>query len=280
MSKREGGTVLITGASSGIGKATALYLAEKGYSVIGTSRSIARLANLETKASERGVPLRAVEMDLNSDKGVDHVMRSLIGEFGNIDVLVNNAGYGLWGPIECLSMAEISAQFETNFFAVVRLIKHVLPGMIDQGEGKIINLSSILGRLGTPFNGAYAASKFAVEGLSESLRAELWPLGIRVAVVEPGLFRTNFQKNQVVGEGTETSDAYAPYIRRYRARHRRFDRRAPDPLKVAKVIHKIVRSRRPAFRYPVGPDAWLGVLGARLLPERIFQAMVSRATIK
>ena len=121
------GTVLITGASSGIGQATALYLAEKGYSVIGTSRSIARLANLETKASERGVPLRAVEMALNSAKGVDHVMRSLIGEFGNIDVLVNNAGYGLWGPIECLSMAEISAQFETNFFAVVRLIKHVLP---------------------------------------------------------------------------------------------------------------------------------------------------------
>ncbi len=277
----QGKTVLITGASSGIGRATALYLAEKGYSVIGTSRSLERLAGLCQEASRKGLAVRAMELDINSDEAVAAVMPGLLEQVGAIDVLVNNAGYSLWGPVEGLSMEQLKAQFEANFFSAVRMIKAVLPGMLAQRGGTIINVSSVLGRLGTPFNGAYAASKFALEGLSESLRTELWPFGVRVVVLEPGLFRTEIQRNQVSGERARSSELpYYPYIQRYDARHARFHRRAGDPIHVAKAVHRIIRSRRPAFRYPVGIEARLGILGTRLLPERLFQALLSRATLR
>ena len=281
MSATQGQTVLVTGASSGIGKVTSLHLAEKGYAVIGTSRDVARLADLQSEASKRDLSVTAIELDINTDEGVDTVLPQVIRDHGTIDVLVNNAGYGLWGPVEALSVGEFKAQFEPNLFAVIRLLKAVLPGMVSQRSGTIINISSVLGRMGTPFNGAYVASKFALEGMSESLRAELSPFGVRVSVVEPGVFRTEFQNNQVVGERALSKDlAYSPYVDRYRAGHARFERFAGDPTKVAKVVHKIVRSRRPAFRYPVGLEARLGILGARVIPERLFHAMLSRATIR
>ena len=273
-------TALITGASSGIGRSTSLYLARKGYSVIGTSRSMARLADLQAEASGEDLSVAAVELDINRDEDVARVVPGLVDEYGAIDVLVNNAGYGLWGPVECLALEEVRTQFEVNFFAALRLIKAVLPGMMRNRRGWIVNVSSVLGRIGTPFNGAYVASKFALEGMSESLRTELWPFGIRVAVVEPGLFDTNFQANQVAGEATSSPDlAYSPYLTRYRAGHGRFDRLASDPIKVARAIHKIARSRRPAFRHPVGVEARLGTLGSRFMPERLFQAMVRKATM-
>ena len=276
-----GETVLITGASSGIGKVTAIFLAERGYRVVGTSRSMDRLASLQREASHRDLPIIPLELNINTNEGVDRVIPQLMDKLGPVDILVNNAGYGLWGPVESLSISEMKTMFETNLFAAVRMIKALLPGMIDKGYGKIINISSILGRLGTPFNGAYVSSKFALEGLSESLRTELWPFGVRVAIVEPGLFRTEFQNNMVKAERAEDSELpYYPYIQRYNTRHDSFDRFASDPIKVAKVIHKIIRSKRPAFRYPVGPDARAGMLGARLLPERLFQTLLSRATMR
>ena len=277
----QGRTVLITGASSGIGKATTLYLAERGYRVIGTSRSLARLEELRREALERNLPFTAVELDINSDDTVEQAIPQLTTEHGPIDVLVNNAGYGLWGPIESLSMAEVKALFETNFFAVLRLIKAVVPDMVRRRTGTIINVSSVLGRLATPFTGAYAASKFALEGMSEAMRVELWPFGVRVAVVEPGMIRTAFHDNQVIGQRALSEDlAYYPYTERYRTRHDRYGMLAGDPVTVAKAIHRIVRSKRPAFRHPVGPGARLGILGARLLPETAFQALLSRATIR
>ena len=282
MSKAKSDTVLITGASAGIGRATALYMAERGYSVIGTSRSAARLEELESEASRRNLSFTAVELDINSEEAVGRELPRIIERHGTIDVLVNNAGYGLWGPVESLSLIELRAQFETNLFAAIGLIKAVVPAMVREGRGTIINVSSILGRMGTPFNGGYAATKFALEGISESLRVELGPLGVRVAVVEPGLFRTDFLRNQVIAEAADSEELpYRPFIERYRAKHSRFERRlATDPIKVAEVIHKIARSRRPAFRHPVGLEARLGILGARLLPERLFHAMLSRATMK
>lgn len=279
MSQRK--MILITGASSGIGRSTCLYLAQKGYRVIGTSRAQARLADLQAEGSREDLPLVTVELDITSDAAVDGVLPAIVEQHGGVDVLVNNAGYGLWGPMEGLSMHQIRDQFEANFFAAIRLIKAVLPGMVHRGRGTIINVSSIAGRIGTPFNSGYTASKFALEGLSESLRLELWPLGIRVAVIEPALFRTGFHRNQVMSEGMRSGETpYTPYLRRYEDRHARYRRRQLDPIMVAKVIHKVIRSRRPAFRYPVGMEAWLGTLGARLLPERIFQAMISRATVR
>ena len=281
MLNTKGENVLITGASSGIGLATAVYLAEKGFVVIGTSRAAERLTRLTEEASRRNLHIAAVELDINSDERVAETLPRLIGEHGSIDVLVNNAGYGLWGPVESLTMEELKAQFETNLFAAVRLTQAVLPGMIERGRGTIVNISSIQGRIGTPFNGAYAASKFALEGLSESMRVELWPFGVRVVVVEPGAFRTGFQANQVIAERALSEDLpYTDYIESYRARHERFERLYTDPIKVARVVRKIIRSRRPAFRYPVGLEARLGFLGARVLPERLFRALLSRATMR
>ena len=281
MTQGRGSNVLITGASSGIGMATALYLAEKGYSVIGTSRSMPRLAELRHRADARGLDVVAVEMDINSDTAVSEVMPGLVAEHGTIDVLVNNAGYSLWGPVQGLSMAELRSVMETNFFATFRLVKAVLPGMIRRRGGTIVNISSVEGRLVTPFNGGYAASKFGLEGLSEALRLELWPLGVRVAVVEPGLFGTHLLDNQVIASKAESPDLpYGPYIQRYRKRRRKYDRLSKDPTKVARVIHKIVRSRRPRFRYTVGAEATLGILAARYLPERLFQSLLSRALMR
>lgn len=273
-------TVLITGASSGIGLATALYLAEKGYSVIGTSRHIDRLTSLQEAADQKGLHITALELDINSDDGVRSVLPELLAK-SEVQVLVNNAGYNLWGPLQGISMNQLRSQFETNFFAAARMVKAVLPGMVQRHKGTIINMSSVLGRLGTPFNGAYVASKFALEGLSESLRVELSPLGIRVSLVEPGLFNTNLHYNQVIGERAESEDLpYNTYMSTYRERRTRLDRFGSDPIQVAKVVHKIIRSKRPRFRYAVGLDAVSGILGARLLPERLFQALLSRATIK
>ncbi len=274
------GVVLITGASSGIGMATALYMAERGYRVVGTSRSKDRLVGLEAEAARRNLPVTGIELDINKEAGIPEALASIAEEHGPISVLVNNAGYGLFGPVQTLGSDELRALFETNVFAVARLTRAVLPGMIEQGGGTIVNVSSILGRIGTPFHGAYVSSKFALEGLSESLRTEAWPLGVRVVLVEPGLVRTAFPDNQAMAEGIDGDDGapYVPHIQSYRSRFGDVFQRGRDPLVVAKVIHGIARSRRPRFRYPVGLDSRFGSLGARVLPEGVFLSLLGRAT--
>ena len=273
--------VLITGASAGIGRATALLLAEKGYTVIATSRSLHRLSRLIDEAAAKVLTIHGVELDVNSDASVEVVVPEIIARHGTIDALVNNAGFGMWGPVESVSIEELKLQFEANFFGAVRMIHAVLPGMLAQRYGRIVNISSVLGRIATPFNGAYVSSKYALEGISESLRTEVAPFGVRVAVVEPGLFETDFQENQLRAARLDDSEsAYAGHIRRYSEQHDRFDRFSGDPIKVARVIEKIIRSRRPAFRHPVGADARAGMLGARLLPERLFHAIMSRVTTR
>ena len=276
-----GGNVLVTGASSGIGKATALYLAERGHNVIATSRDASRLDGLHEEATELGVAVTGLELDINSDDAVSRVVPELIQRHGAIDVLVNNAGFGLWGPVEVLSDDELKAQFETNFFAAVRMMQAVLPAMIEQRSGTIVNISSVLGRMGTPFNGAYVSSKFALEGISESLKIEVQPFGVRVAMVQPGLFRTNFSDNSVDGKATEDKSlVYAPHIAHYNLNRDAFNWLGGNPVRVAKVVHKVIKSPSPNFRYPVGLDARGGMLAARLLPERIYWRILSKATMR
>ena len=273
-------TVVVTGASSGIGRVTCLYLAERGYVVIGTSRRLERLEGLFEDAEGRGVRVWGVELDVNSDESVGEVMPGLIEQFGGVDALVNNAGFGVWGPVESLSMDELKMQFEANFFGAARMVQAVLPGMVSRRSGRIVNISSVLGRIGTPFNGAYVASKYALEGLSESLRAEVEPLGIKVSLVEPGLFATDFQRNQVrAARAGDASLAYAPYVRRYDERHGRFEGMAGDPIKVARVVERAIGARRPSFRYPVSAEAWAVSVGNRVLPERVKNGLLSRVTM-
>lgn len=274
------GNVLITGASSGIGRATALYLAERGYTVIATSRELSRLDGLHADADSRGVSVIGVELDINSDDAVARIMPELIERHGTIDALVNNAGFGMWGPVQVLSDAELKSQFETNFFAAVRMTQAVLPAMMEQRSGTIVNVSSVLGRIGTPFNGAYVSSKFALEGISESLKTEVQPFGVRVAMVEPGLFRTNFPDNSVRGNAAEGDSAYTPYIRQYSDNREMFHRFGGNPVRVAKVVHKVIASPSPNFRNPVGIDARMGTLAARVLPEQMYWRILSKATMR
>ncbi len=271
-------TVMVTGASSGIGLASARLLAGDGYSVIAASRSMDRLDGLRQEAEERGLPIRAVELDINSEASVDEVMPGLVREVGGIDALVNNAGYGLRGPLHSVSSEEMRAQFETNVFAALRLTRAVLPGMVERGKGTIVNVGSVVGRIGMPFSGAYSASKFALEGMSESMRMELWPLGVRVAIVEPGLFRTRFLENQVAAAGSD-SMSYGGTVAR-RTERAEYGPTAGNPAKVARVIRKIIRSRRPKLRYVVGPDARMAVAAKWVLPERLYLSLLSWAMLK
>ena len=277
----DSGSVFITGASSGIGEATALYLAERGYTVIATSRSASRLDGLHEEAERRSLAIISVELDINSEDDVAFIVPELIERYGAINALVNNAGFGMWGPVEILSDAELKNQFETNFFAAARMMRAVLPTMIKQRRGTIVNISSALGRIGTPFNGAYVSSKFALEGISESLKTEVQPFGVRVAMVEPGLFRTNFPDNSLRGKAAgDENMAYSPYIRQYSDNREMFHRFGGNPERVAKVVHKIITSPSPNFRNPVGLDARAGTLAARLLPERIYWRILSKATLR
>ena len=272
-------TVLITGASSGIGYATAIHLVKEGFDVIAPSRVYSRLEQLKEETDRLGFSITCIELEINSDDAVEEVMPRLIDDHDGIDVLVNNAGYGLFGPVQTISANELRTQYETNVIAPLKLTNAVLPRMIRQRKGTIINVSSVLGQLGTPYNGAYVSSKFALEGMSESLRIEVWPLGVHVVLVQPGLYATQFQQNQVHAEKLNTlGSPVQQYLDAYHQRRERGSSFAKDPIAVAKVIHKIIRSKRPSFRYPVSLEARAGLLTKRLLPERLFQYLVSRLT--
>ena len=156
----------------------------------------------------------------------------------------------------------------------------VLPAMIERRYGTIVNISSVLGRIGTPFNGAYVSSKFALEGISESLKTEVQPFGVRVAMVEPGLFRTNFPDNAIRGESAGENTPYAPYIAQYDGNRDMFHRFGGNPARVAKVVHKVIASPSPNFRNPVGLDSRSATLAARLLPERVYWRILSKATMR
>lgn len=284
MDKYQLRNVLITGASTGIGKVTSLYLSARGYTVIGTSRSMDKLKPVAKEAELTGANFIPVELDINVNPGeptsMEELLPGIVKEHGNIDVLINNAGYALWGPLESMESEQMLDQFTTNVFAPFRLANLVIPEMRDRSAGRIINISSVAGWVATPFNGAYASTKFALEAQTQALRMELWPFGIKVSLIEPGLFGTEFQNNTVDGEKLECPDLpYGPYIAAYRRKHRRFRRLTHDPIKIAKLIERIIESRRPKLRYPVGIEAHVGILAARLLPDWLFQGMVARTSM-
>lgn len=284
MTKQPLNTVLITGASTGIGKVASLYLAEKGYTVIGTSRSMDRLKPVIEAAKAAPGSFIPLEMDINLDSGVsgcmEEVMPRVTDEHGEIDVLVNNAGYALWGPLESMTPDQMVDQFKTNVFAPFRLANLVIPSMRAKAAGRIINISSVAGWVATPFNGAYASTKFALEAQSQALRMELWPFGIKVSVIEPGLFGTEFQNNTVDGERAESPDLpYGPHIAAYRRKHGRFRRLTHDPIRIAKLIERIIVSGRPKLRYPIGFEAHIGIFAARHLPDGLFQRMVAKTSM-
>jgi NAD(P)-dependent dehydrogenase (short-subunit alcohol dehydrogenase family) len=250
---------LVTGASSGVGRATARALAGRGWRVFGTSRS---------PSGEAG-PFELLPLDVRDDASVAACVAAVTAGAGRIDLVVNNAGFEQAGALEELSLEEARAQFETNFFGVVRMVKEVLPIMRGQRGGRIINLSSLTGLAATPFMGMYSASKFALEGYSEALRHELRPLGIHVSMVEPGFLKTPMMQNRKVA--ARTIGDYDQWRQRAYAAIREYEEKGPPPELVAEAIASVAASRRPRLRYLVGRQALLLASLKRLLPQGMFE---------
>jgi NAD(P)-dependent dehydrogenase (short-subunit alcohol dehydrogenase family) len=244
-------SILVTGASSGIGAAIAARLASDGHRVVGTARTARP-------------PMLA--LDVTSDDSVNTCVAEFLKTAGRIDVLINNAGYLQSGAVEDVTIEQAHAQFETNYFGLVRMVRAVLPVMRDQKSGLIAVTSSLAGLIPLPFWGQYNASKFAVEGLMETLRYELEPLGIRVAMVEPGAIKTPFY----AAPPEAGSAAYSPWRERFFTTMRGFEAKAPGPDAVAAVFSRIVRSKHPALRNPVTTEARLFPFLRWLLPPSAF----------
>lgn len=281
MSSPPSKAVLITGASSGIGEVTAIHLARRGYNVLATSRQLTRLDGLIAQAQADSLTISAYQLDVNDPASVGDVVPRIIADAGGLDALINNAGYILWGCLEDLSLDELKAEFETNLFAVLRMSQAVLPHMRERRRGTIVNVGSIAGQIGSPGGGAYATSKFALLGLSKVLRMEVAQFGIRVVLIEPGLFRTNLHRTRITGErALDPESPYYSYVQRIMRGHSGSHGWAGDPMKVAKTIGKVLASGHPKQRYAVGVDAGLGVMATRLLPDGVLEYFVKRVVVR
>ena len=263
---------LVTGASSGIGAATARRLARAGFTVYGAARRLDRLAELAADG------VRAVELDVTSDDSMTAAVDHVLSEAGRIDVLVNNAGYGSYGAIEDVPMAEARRQIEVNLFGLARMIQLVVPGMRGRGGGTIVNITSIGGKITTPLGGWYHASKFAVEGLSDALRTELAPFGIDVVVIEPGGIATEW--GDIAMESAKAASGDGAYAERVAAASAAMEgpiaQRGSDPDVVARTIERSVTAGRPRTRYAVGFMAKPSLIARRVLPDRAMDWIQTR----
>lgn len=285
---------VVTGSSSGIGFETSLVLAKNGFVTYATMRNLGKSNKIIELKQKKKLPLEVLKLDVTDDKSIKEAIGKIANEQqGTIDVLVNNAGYGLLGPLEELSIQEFKEQFEANVFGVIRVIQEILPIMRKQRHGTIVNISSVAGRIGFPLTSAYVSSKFALEGLSESIAYELEPFGINVVLVEPGVIKTNFDSNLKIGKNvstttataTTTSDRSSPYAditeKRIAAFRPRFENASP-PIEVAKVILNVITSKnvQPGSRYLVGNDAFKLMEIRKNKSDKEFRRLVMEAVLK
>lgn len=249
---------VVTGSSSGIGYETSLLLARNQFKTYATMRNMSKSDRLKEIASKEKIPLNISQLDVNSDSSVNYAMDNIVKENDRIDVLVNNAGYDLFGSLEESTLEEITQQFETNVFGVMRTTKAVIPTMRKQGNGTIINISSVGGTVGLlPFSTAYHASKFAIEGFTESLRQELADFNINAVLIEPGSISSNFVDNIKTAKGFDPNKS--PYTKMVQQVFQGYESisstYSSHPSKVAQAILNIINSPNPEIRNPVGKDA-------------------------
>jgi NAD(P)-dependent dehydrogenase (short-subunit alcohol dehydrogenase family) len=259
-------SVVVTGANSGIGLATVLELAGAGYDVIGTVRSAAKADLVQTAAQDKGVTVRTVELDVNDAASTEAGFKEVDAMTDGLWAVINNAGYAQAGAVEDLSDEQARAQLETNLIAPMRIARLVLPGMKARGEGRIVNVSSVAGRLSTPLMGWYCASKHGLEAVTDALRMEVEADGVRVILIEPGMFGTDIWSAAEAGSLPDPSSA------RYAAAYARSEalsaqtKRLPDPVWVARTIRVALSNPFPMARYVVGADAVGGILAETLVP--------------
>jgi NAD(P)-dependent dehydrogenase (short-subunit alcohol dehydrogenase family) len=259
MDKQNKRVVLVTGASSGIGLACATHLAGRGYRVYGTSRQA---------ATGQAGSVAMLTADVTDDRSVERAVAAVLEREGRLDVVVNNAGMGIAGPVENTSIEEAKRQLDVNFFGAFRVCRAVLPAMRSQRVGYIVNIGSIGGLVAIPYQAMYSASKFALEGLSESLRMEVKPFGIKVVIIEPGDHKTSITENRTEMSGG--TDAYRESFQAALARTAHDEQSGPGPEQVARLLYRIVNTRNPRLRYTIGPAqqraaVWL----KRLLPYSV-----------
>jgi NAD(P)-dependent dehydrogenase (short-subunit alcohol dehydrogenase family) len=262
MGNKQQQIALVTGSSSGIGFETSLRFAQTGIYTYASMRNLSKSDEILGYARKDSLPLKILHLDVADEESISEAIDEIISEKGRIDIVVNNAGYSLLGPLEQLHINEIKEEFETNFFGIIKLIQSVLPMMRKQGYGRIINISSLAGRIGFPLSSAYVSSKFALEGLVESFRYEVQPHGILVSLIEPGVIRTNFVNNMKLGKNVVTSSNSgnddSPYVeiiqKRISAFKPRFEK-GSSASEVADMVLQAVISDNPKARYLVGEDA-------------------------
>src|ERR1043166_2182128 len=272
-------TVFITGATAGIGRTTALHLASLGHHVIASGRKRVELDKLAAEA--RGLPgeLDVVTLDVTDAASiaaaVDAVAK-LTGAQG-LDVLINNAGFGVLGPSSEITDAEMRRQYDTNVFGLMSVTRAFLPAMRDRRSGRIINVSSLGGRFTLPFFGVYNSTKYAVESLSDALRYELRAFGVDVALIEPGIIRTNFEATAVTGLSGFATTPYGRALANYERMSKSADRFASNPIVVAQAIARAVAARRPAARYVAPRSTYVALWLKSLLPTTMWDWAMRKA---
>jgi NAD(P)-dependent dehydrogenase (short-subunit alcohol dehydrogenase family) len=271
---------IVTGGTSGIGYATSLLLARNGYYTYASGRNIDKSSNLQSIAESGRLPLKPIQLDVTNDSSVKAAVEKIGSEKERIDVLVNNAGYGLFGAFEDLSLDEIKAQFETNFFGVVRVTQHILPIMRTMhdhgvGDGIIVNVGSINGKIAFPVLSAYSASKFAIEGLSESIAYELEPFGIKVILIEPGPIRSNFMNGSLLPKrALDPKSPYFELVQKFYDKTKSQHDDAISPEEVANIILQAISDDAPKFRYVIGNYAASLLETRNNKPDSEFQKMI------
>jgi len=262
---------VLTGSSSGIGLETALTLARNGFLTYATMRNLAKSDNIKSVAVKDHLPIRIVQLDVTDDTSVNNAVQSIIKETGRIDILVNNAGYALSGAFEDLSLEEIKNQYDTNFYGIIRTTQAVLPIMRKQRSGRIINISSGLGLFGFPGMSAYSSTKFAMEGLSESMAYELDQFGIKVVLIEPGVIRTNMDNSIVIAKKSQDSSSpYSQMMQKMGNNFKKFTENASSADVVANVVLEAATSEKPRLRYLAGKDMKMWMQSKNSMPDDEF----------
>lgn len=273
--------VIVTGASAGIGRASAEWLGREGASVVLVARRKAKLDELQREMEAAGGRALAIEADVTSAEDRQHIVSKTMSTFGRIDALVNNAGYGQRGPIEIVPIEAIRRNFETNLFSLIALTQLVIPIMRKQAVGRIVNISSVAGRVASPLSSVYDATKHALEAVSDGLRGELAPFGIKVVIIEPGFITTEFLgvANEVSREVIEQDSPYTASIARRNESMRRLRKLAGTPDDIAELVVRALAVTNPRARYAAPRHARVLIALRRFVPERVFD-YVNRQTAR
>jgi len=268
-----GKSVLITGASSGMGKACAEYLSAHGYHVYGASRH--GDGSIYTNDKSDGF-ISTLYMDVRDERTVREAVDYIIKKENSVDIAINCAGYSLSGAVEDVSPEEAMAEFDTNFFGVLRVCRAVLPHMRAKGNGLIINIGSVAGFIAIPYQSMYSASKYALEALSQALRIETKPFGIKVALIEPGDIKTGFTSARVWAEAAKDDTPYKERCQKAVEAMAKSEMNAPGPEIVVKAVEKIINSKNPPIRTVVGADYKLIAFLKRLVPDKLIEYVVTK----